>query len=586
MNAPLVPAPRQHWRMGITIAAFGLLFVVLVQRLHHLQVNRAGAFRARAQATGRASLQIPAARGSILDRRGRSLVSSAARWNLFADPSYMQDKLGATVHLSRILELPRATLRAWFESGRNGRLIARNIDDVQAEAIRELGIDHIYLRRCYQRIYPHGRLAAQVLGFVSDEGHGGGGVELTCDTALAGTPGEVPVKRDAVGRPMIDAQARATPARPGCHVQLTIDVAIQRQLERRLLAALEHHQAAGAHGIVVAPTTGEVLAMASLPSFDPADFAADYAENRSYFQNGCLQFVYECGSTIKPLVAGAVVSDGLVDWNTMVDCENGRWLARVGRHRRLVSDSHGYHRLSVAQGVAKSVNVLMSKITLRMPVQRLRDWILRFGFGTQTGIALPGEDAGMLTPADAWTRSGTLLSVCKGYEIGVTPLQMAMAHAAVANGGVMRAPRIVRRIYAIDPENGARIDRPVPALAPPRRIFEPAEAAAIRTAMNMTMTEGTGRRVQLDGYSSAGKTGTTEKLVDGRYRSDRHIASFVCWAPAAPGIDPALLCLVVVDDPRANGHYGGQVAAPVVHDVLASALDYAQVPPDLPVGDN
>jgi len=232
--------------------------------------------------------------------------------------------------------------------------------------------------------------------------------------------------------------------------------------------------------------------------------------------------------------------------------------------------------------VAKSDNILMAKLGLELGPERPHHWITHLGFGRQTGIELPGEDAGIVLPRHRWDRLNSCMSVPMGHEVAVTPLQMAMAHAAVANDGVWLPPRIVRRVFTVDQHSGERRDLELRPTPEPRRLYTVEDAAQIEAAMRLTMTGGTGARVQLDGWSSAGKTGTTEKLVDvrvgdrvvKRYSDDQHIGSFVCWTPAEPGLTPQLLALVVIDDPSENGHYGSQTAAPVVQRVLQFGMDH------------
>lgn len=572
----LVPASAQPWRTAIACCAFAALFVVLAVRLHHLQVEEAAQLTELGERQRSRVWRVTAARGEVLDARGNPLVVSNAVWNLYADPDYMNDKLATVIALRRILGLERDALTDAFTARGNGRLIAEHISDQEAEAIRAWRRDYrerhggrylegLTLRRAYARDYVHGSLAGHVLGFVLDDGTGGAGIEQACQDLLTGRDGRETLSVDARGRPLVGVHAEQVAARPGADVQLTLEVPVQQDLERALAEAARHHQAAGAAGVVIRPTTGEVVAMASWPSFAPDDFAA---ADPSTFRNNVLAFVYESGSTMKPLVAGAAVAEGVVGWDTVIDCEQGRWTYRAGRARRTIH-SHAHGLLSVLDGIAKSDNILMAKLGLELGPERLYRWTRRFGFGRPTGIELPGEDAGIMLPRERWNHIGSCMSVPMGHELAVTPLQMAMAHAAIANDGVWRSPRLIKRV-ALD--DGTELDAPV-LRGEPRRVFARADADAIEHAMIETMRTGTGRRVALDGWPSAGKTGTTEKLIDGRYADDRHIGSFVAWAPAGPDVRPQYLCLVVVDDPRRNGYYGSQTAAPVVQQVLQAALD-------------
>ena len=577
-------ASAQPWRTIVTSSVFTLLFAVLVWRLYDLQVVQQDRFHRLGERQVERAWTVKAPRGEILDAEGAPLVVSSSVWYLYADPGYMNDKLAATVGLSEILGVPRDELRRHFEAIGNGRLVAKDLNDVQADAIRVMReayqeqygerLAGIHLRRAYRRSPVNGALGAHALGFVLQDGIGGAGIEQACDVVLSGHDGRETYFADARGRWIIDDGHERIEAQPGANVQVTLVAPIQQELENALLEAVEKHDPESAAGIIVRPRTGEIVAMASWPSFDPTDFRN---ADPDHFRNNVLSFVYESGSTMKPLVAGAAVADQLYNWDSRVWCENGKWTIRRGRRARTIHDhsfKHGGHQwLTVAEGVAKSDNILMAKLGLSLGVDRLHQWIDRFGFGQRTGIELAGEDYGMVLPLSRWTEMDSCVSIPMGHEIAVTPLQMVMAHAAVANNGVWNPPRLIRRIYSLDRTTGREIDLPLPDAKPQRRVFKAQDADAIEAAMSLTMTAGTGTRSQLKGWSSAGKTGTTEKLVDGKYADDRHIGSFVCWTPAEPNQAAEFVALVVIDDPKKNGHYGSQTAAPVVQRVLQFAMD-------------
>lgn len=579
---PAVPIQPQPWRIGLTLAIFFSLFVMVGMRLHLLQVEQASNLSELGEKQRLRTLTIQASRGNLYDAHGVPLAVSSGTWTVYADPTYMDDRLRATVELSRILEIPRDHLRKHFESRTNGRKIADGLGDERAEAVRQLRLAGIDVRREFSRIYPEGGLAPHVLGFVQADGNGGGGVEQQFNGVMKGRPGKETIAVDALGHPSI-INEDSTPARAGAEVQLTIDVAIQRELEAALAAAADKHKPRNEAGIVLRPQTGEILAMASWPTFDPRDMSK---LDPKTLRNNPLALVYEPGSTMKPLIAGAAVVEGLTRWTERIFCENGKYTFRVGRSARTITDHSykdgGHQSLSVVQGIALSDNVLMAKLGVRLGPDRLYQWIHHFNFGRKMGISLPGEDAGIVLPRKQWTVLGSCLSIPIGHEIAVTPLQMAMAHASIANGGMWVPPRLISRVYEQDP-NGDTYELPTPTLPEPRRSFSAEDAAQIQDAMTHTMTEGTGKDATLDGYTCAGKTGTAEKLVNGRYSRDNHVGSFVCWAPAERGTPAEVLCMIVIDDPSQNGHYGSQTAAPVVQRVLQFSLEHLQVPkrPDL-----
>jgi cell division protein FtsI (penicillin-binding protein 3) len=573
------PPPR-IWRAALLLAVFVGLFGVLGFRLHNLQIEQRDALTALGERQRVRSWNLPANRGAIYDGSGAPVVVSQSGWTLAADPSHMDDRLRATIELARIIpQADRDDLRKQFESGKNGRTLARGLSDEQATQIRALKLSGLHLSREAARAWPGGPVAPHVIGFVNSDGKGGGGLEQTLDARLAGTPGKETLQVDAMGKPVLDASGETVPAVNGANVQLTIEIPIQRELEAALEEAGAKHTPLGIAGIVVRPSTGEIIAIASWPTYDPTErtsFNPDALNNRA------VQLVYEPGSTFKPLIAGAAEAEGLTSWNESIFCEHGRWTYRFGKSARTITDhsvGHGGHaNLTVTEGIALSDNILMAKLGLRLGPEKLYDWVHKMNFGHKLGICLPGEGAGIVNPKPKWNQLGACMSVPMGHEIAVTPLQLVMAHAAIANQGTWLPPRVIKRIWH-EGEGGTR-ELPLPPDAGERtRVFEAEDAAQIEQAMTHTMTEGTGKKADLDGYIAAGKTGTTMKLVGGRYSDQSHVGSFVCWAPAQPGaaITDKLVCLIAVDEPKQNGYYGSEVAAPYVQRVLQFSLEHTRV---------
>ncbi len=463
-------------------------------------------------------------------------------------------------------------------------MLARGLADEQAVKVKALHIEGIYLRRDYQRVYREGALGAHLLGFVNAEGEGGAGVELAENHNLDGVAGKESVLIDAHGQPLLADGEHIAP-RPGAQIELTIDVELQRLVEKELQDEVAKSEPANAAALLIDPNTGDILAMASWPSYAPASH--DGLSQLS-MRNNAIAFVYEPGSTMKPLVAGAAVTEGLAKWDERIFCteEHGKWTYREGRAERTITDhsykNGGHAWLTVTQGIALSDNILMAKLGLRMGPQRLWQWETLFGFGRRCGISSARRgDGGIMLLRAQWTDLGSGMSVPMGHEIAVTPLQLAMAHCSIAHFGIWQPPRLIKRITITGPD-GRQVEQPLPPLPPQRRIFGAEIAAQIQDAMNHTMTEGTGKDVQLDGYTAAGKTGTAEKLVDGHYSHDHSVGSFICWAPATRGISPQLLCLVVIDDPSKGGHYGADNAAPTVQRILLQALEMRGVPKQVP----
>ena len=569
-----VPITAQPWRTALTMLVFAGLFAYVAFRLQVLQIDEAKHLAEMGERQRTRTWTIQAARGGVYDADGVPLAVSEGTWTIVVDPMYMDDRLRATVELSRILELAREDLRKEFELLRNGRTLARGINDDQAQKVKALKLAGVYVRREFTRRYPEGPLAAQSLGFVLRDGKGGAGVEQVFDGDLAGTPGKEMVTVDALGKPSL-TDAESISPQPGAHIQLTISAPIQRFLEAALMDQVSKCKPLSAAGIVIRPATGEVVALASYPTFDPTDLSK---LNVTALRNNALTFPYEPGSTMKPLFAGAAVADGLTSFGEMINCEKGAWTFSEGRARRTIHEKTGGHAiLSVTDGIAFSDNILMAKLGVRMEPERLHEWMKLFGFGKVSGFALPGEEPGQLPRAAKWTKVNEGMSLPIGHGFMVTPIQLAMAHAAIANGGMWLPPRLVKRIWAIGDGERER-DLPLPVLTPARRIYSPEVAAALQEAMTHTLTEGTAKSSELEGYTAAGKTGTAEKVINGQYSGNHNIGSFVCWAPAEPNLRPELLCLVVIDDPTVGRGFGAVVAAPVVQQVLQKSIEYLRVP--------
>ncbi len=574
------PPPR-IWRAALLLIVFVSLFALVGFRLHTLQIEQGSTLRAMGERQRVRTWTLPANRGAIYDGSGAPIAVSRSGWTLAADPGFMDDRLRATVELARIIpSVDRDELRTQFECGKNGRVIAKGLSDDQATAVRALKLGGLSLTRESLRSWPGGPVASHVVGFVNTDGKGGGGIEQTLDARLAGVDGKETLQVDALGKPVMDASGETQPPVHGANVQLTIEIPLQHELEAALAEAGEKHAPKGAAGLVVRVATGEIVAMASWPPFDPRDRATFDPEA---LNNRAVQFVYEPGSTFKPLIAGAAEAEGLTRFDESIFCEHGRWTYRVGRSARTITDhsvgSGGHGNLTVTEGIALSDNILMAKLGLRLGPEKLYDWVVKLHFGHKTGICLPGEGAGIVNPRGRWNQLGACMSVPMGHEVAVTPLQLILAHAAIANRGTWLPPQVVKRVW----QEGSAGTKDLPLPPDDReasRVYEDGDAAQIEQAMTHTMTEGTGRKADLDGYIAAGKTGTTMKLVDGRYSDQEHVGSFVCWAPAQPNapVSDKLICLITIDDPSKNGHYGSEVAAPYVQRVLQFALERARVP--------
>ena len=425
------------------------------------------------------------------------------------------------------------------------------------------------------RFYPNASLAAHVLGFVGIhdritskgkvvETTGKSGLELTLNSVLTGVQGWRQTETDRRQREVVAFREQDVAPRAGLDAILTIDAGVQHIVEEELAEAMEKHTPISISCIVTRPRTGEILAMANLPTYDPNHLDDNAAARR----NRAVTDLAEPGSTFKVVVISAALNEGLVNLETAFDCENGYW-----RYRGIpLRDHHGYGVLPVRTIISKSSNIGAAKIGILLGGGRLNEYIRAFGFGQRTGIPLPGEAIGLVHETNRWSKI-SISRIPMGHEISCTPLQMVMAMGAIANGGALMRPMLVDRF--VD-EHGQEVAKFQPQLL--RQVIS-AEAArqTVATLKEAVSTNGTANRAQLDYYTVAGKTGTAQKLVNGAYVRNKHYSSFIGFFPAD---NPELCISVVMDEPR-RGYYGGEAAAPVFQRIAARAANYLAIPPEI-----
>lgn len=520
---------------------------------------------------------IPAPPGDIVDRHGRLLATSRPVYSLFVNPRAFDFKEHEPIvqRVAQALNLDASSLLRRIEQNRDRYFMwmRRRLSEEELRRLHELNLDAPFgYRREFARIYPRGAVAAHVLGFRDIDLRARCGVELAFDHVLAGKPGVQLVRRDASGRPLrIQVPPGGWP-RPGNTLQLTIDLVIQEFAEQALEEVVQQWQPRGGGAcIVMDPATGEVLGMASWPEYDPNDPAA--ADPESWL-NRAVGAVYEPGSTFKPFIAAAALNWGVVSPEDIIDCHNGVY--RMGA--RILHSHRPYGRLPFPEVLIRSDNIGMAIIGERLGIEGTFRAVHLFGFGTRTGIEIPGEVPGKVLPYHLWNLY-SLGSVPMGHEIGVTPIQLINAFAALANGGWLLRPTVV--LSVTDPEGHVRLFHDGPSVV--RRVVR-TEVARYLVEDVLTQVvdspHGTGRRARSDYYTVFGKTGTAQKPdPDGSgYLKGRHISSFVAGAPAHA---PQVVAYLIVDDPAVQGtHYGGEVAAPAVGKLLERCLRYLNVPPD------
>ncbi len=550
---------------GLVVAtAATLWFAVLGARLYWLQVERHDHYARKAAQQHQRVLDLEPPRGTIYDARGRVLAVSVDVESAFADPQEVKDPVATARRIGAALRLDRDErdkLERRLAQERDFVFAARKLDPPQAEAIRALDLTGIHFLRESKRYYPMRELGAQVLGFVGTDHRGLAGLEAHYDPVIAGHAGRRTVLRDAHRNTLLSPRLATVEARPGADLHLTLDATVQYIVEKELGAAVERFHARGGTAAVLDPMTGAILGMATLPGFDANRF--DEVPSQRW-RVGAVTDAYEPGSTFKLVTAAAVLAHGLLTPDDVLDCEmGGITLSGV-----LIRDHQAYGRLSVRQVLAKSSNVGMIKLALLLGQERLYEQVRAMGFGERTAVDLPGESSGIVRPLHAWTALSKAY-VSFGQEVSVTPLQLARAMAAVANGGRLLRPYVVAKVAG---ERGAeRLDGPFEQ----GQALTPVVAAQLEQLLAAVVREGTGRQAAIQGYPVAGKTGTAQKVVAGHYSHRYFVASFVGYAPIG---DPRLVVAVTLDEPWPV-YYGGQVAAPTFAAIARQVLLYWGVPP-------
>ena len=556
---------------ALFVAAFiGFWMLLVCFRLVQLQFSQHEGLANRARQQQQNSIETTPQRGELLDRQERQLARSIQTVSLFLDPDGLdQAALDRNAQqLAQSLGLKHADLAKEFREAhaekRRFIWIARRLDADLGNKIVAMNLPGVHAQLEPKRYYPNGPLAAHILGYVGLDGQGLGGVEQFYNTKIAGEPGRLFLEKDANGKPY---ESYEIASKPGQTVVLTIDQSIQYQAEQVLQAAVQRSRAKSGTAIVLDPRSGEILALANAPTFDPNKVANAKAETRS---NWALQNIYEPGSTFKIVAFAAALEKNLARIEDRIDCQMGA-ITVAGR---VIRDHTAFGTLTIPEALAKSSNVAAIKLGLRVGDPTMYDYIKRFGFGSRTGIELPGETAGLLRKVERWQPS-SIGSIAIGQEIGVTPVQMVAAFGALANDGVRVAPHLIREVRNAE---GAVVYRAQPEQ---RRVINSEIAIALRGMLEGVTLRGTAKAAQLDGYSAAGKTGTAQKIdpKTRAYSATKHVASFVGFAPVS---NPQVVIIVVVDEP-AGAYHGGDVAAPVFREVAELILPTLGIMPDIEV---
>ena len=553
--------PRLRWLVVWVLAVVWMAAVLA--RLSYLQLFCYGEYLAKAQRQQQRIFEISPMRGTIYDRRGRELAVSLPMDSVFGDPAEINDVSMVARLLSRVLGVPADDLEEKIREARTPVRLARKLSPETVQRIADMNLRGVFFQKENRRVYPQRDLAASVLGYVDVDEKGIGGIEYSLDKQIRGRPGRMMVMADGRRRWY---DRRESAAELGASVTLTIDETIQYIAEKELARAIQETHAK--HGTVVVqdPNTGELLALANWPTFDPNDAGAYPAESR---MDRALTAAYEPGSTFKVITVTGAIENGVASPNDLVDCQMGQIL--VGG--RIIHDWKKFGILSVRGVLAHSSDVGAIKIALRLGAPKFYRAIVSFGIGQRTGIELPGENRGLLRPVEEWS-ANSIGSLAMGQEVSVTPIQISSAISAIANGGTLYRPRVVLEV------RGGPAAPPL-ASPEPQRVTDARTAAQVREMMEDVVLEGTGKAAQLDGYTAAGKSGTAQKIdpATGRYSARDYMASFIGFAPVN---NPVVTILVVLDSP-VGPHHGGEVGGPVFRRIAQQVLAYLDVPHDVPV---
>jgi cell division protein FtsI (penicillin-binding protein 3) len=548
-------------RIALLFAVFLGLLTFGALRAAYVGTFKAGGLQRAANSQQVATVTIPARRGTITDRHGIELAVSEPADDIAANPMLIKDPVRVANRIAPLIKVPAKDLLEKLADRKRGFVyLQRLVPSGRARRVEKLEIEGIDLIPSAQRIYPQKFLASQLLGTVGIDGQGLGGLEYSEDRTLRGRSGERRIVQDALGQPISLRDERAM--RAGKNISLTLDAAIQDRAEKVLAEVGAAFSPKGATALVMDPRTGALLAVANWPRIDANEVGAapDYART-----DRAVQFAYEPGSTFKPFTVAGALEQRIVTPETSFSLAPTIQVAD-----RTIEEAHGGGgTLTTSEILARSSNVGTVTIGLRLGPNLFDRWVRRFGFDRPTGVELPGEGTGIVPRPKDYSGS-SMGNLPIGQGLAVTPLQMATAYAAIANGGILRPSHIIRKV-----------DGKPTRLPRGRRVITRATSASLRTMLEGVLAQGgTASEVSIPGYQLAGKTGTAQKPdpINGGYSDTNYVASFVGFAPAR---DPQVLVAVMVDEPQGE-HLGGVVAAPAVQRILEFALPYLRIAPDDP----
>src|SRR5438552_2723056 len=552
--------PYHGPRLRLVVGLFGLSFCAILIRLAIVQVFEHTYLHDLAARQYSRNITLHPERGRILDRHGRVLATSVPVPSVYALPQEIDNPDAVAKQVAEVLGQPLATVQHQLTSTEPFVWLARQLPPEVGERIQKHNLRGVQVLQETRRFYPKRHLAGQVLGFVGVDGLGLGGLEHLYNRELTGTPRQVRLQRDASGRTVQIVDGDPSDQPRGADLYVTLDERLQYVAEKEIAARIQETQAKSGLVVVMHPPSGDILALAGYPFFNPNDFQDP--KQRVWQRNRAVTDPVEPGSTFKLVTASAALEENVAQVTDMFFCENGLFV-HGGRRLR---DHHGYGLLSFTQVIEKSSNIGTAKISERLSDTQLYTYIRRFGFGEKSLVNLPGEEEGLIRPPKKWSRP-THDSLAFGQEVTVTALQLLTAYASMANGGWLMRPRMVEHIV-----QGDEFQFFAPQTR--HRVLSPPTLERMNEILVGVVDRGTGKQAAVEGYAVAGKTGTAQKVEHGTYSHSKILASFVGYVPAEA---PQLAMVVIIDEPRLAKR-GGEAAAPVFKRVAQQALQYLQVP--------
>jgi len=559
-------------RLFFIFFLFLLVLGCLLFRLGFIQIFKSSKYLSIAQNQSRSIIDMQPARGRILDRKGEEFALDVRLNSLYAVPRYISDKEQVADKLSSILGLDRNEIYRRINRDKLFVWIARKIPSAKAEAIKKLKMDTLGFVKESMRVYPKSEIACQLIGFTNIDNDGLEGIELHYNSFLKGVPGWRMVQRDAKQRELISKELEMVPPVDGYNIHLTIDEVIQSLAEKELAETCKKFNALGGSVVVLEPKTGDILAMATSPSYDLNNSKTSNPENR---RNRAITDLYEPGSVFKSVTLSSILENKVFSLDEKFNCENGAW-AVAGK---ILHDHKGHGVMTFREIIVKSSNIGTVKGAMRLGASRLYKTILDFGFGKKTGIGLAGEVGGIVPSPKNWSGS-SIINIPIGQGVAVTTLQLAMAMGVIANDGWLMKPRVISKI---DDQDGKIIQNFEQETV--RRGLSKEACLQARSVLEEVVSHGTGKKAAVPGFRAAGKTGTAQKILpDGHYSHDQFFASFVGFVPYD---EPKVVIAVSIDQPHPV-YYGGDVAAPAFSRIAAGILAYWQisqngVPPEVVV---